>query len=66
MCFSNKQALCKSIKGKKKKKKKRTVLNEDLQMLMPSRNLPATSGVTLIQNPCWIQDSETKFLLLEL
>lgn len=62
MCFSNKQHYVSPLK----KKKKRTVLYEDLQMLMPSRNLPVTGDLTLIQNQCWIQDSETKFLLLEL
>lgn len=60
MCFSNKQHYVSPLK------KKRTVLYEDLQMLMPSRNLPVTGGLTLIQNQRWIQDSETKFLLLEL
>lgn len=55
MRFSNKQHYVSPLK----KKKKQTELNEDLQMLMPSRNLPATRGLTVIQNQCWIQDSET-------
>lgn len=64
MCFSNKQHYVSPLK--KKQNPKRTVLYEDLQMLMPSRNLPVTCGLTLTQKQCWIQDSETKFLLLEL
>lgn len=48
MCFSNKQHYVSPFK----KKHKVTVLYEDLQMLMPSRNLPVTGGLTLIQNQC--------------
>lgn len=44
MCLSNKQHYVSPLK------KTPTKLNEDLQMLMPSRNLPATCGLTLIQN----------------
>lgn len=55
MRFSNKQHYVSPLK----KNNKKTELNEDLQMLMPSRNLPATCGLTVIQNQCWIQDSET-------
>lgn len=42
MCFSNKQHYASLLK----KKKKPTELNEDLQMLMPRRKLPATCGLT--------------------
>lgn len=59
MYFSNKLYYVNPLKKKKK-------LMEDLQMLMPSRSLSTICGHTQIQNRCWVQDSETKFLLLEL
>lgn len=50
--FLKQTSLCKSFKKKTKTTNPQTnptEPNEDLQILIPSRNLPATCGLTLIQ-----------------